>query len=96
MEEFWVFMNSQFKDNQLAEQALSKLSFLRQKKEAWIYVQKFNQLTIEVNLVSPSISEMSDIHLDMKCILFNRSLKDEIWIYVLLILKSILFNEYVK
>ena len=31
-------MNSQFKDNQLTEQALSKLSSLRQKKEAQIYV----------------------------------------------------------
>ena len=38
MEEFWAFMNSQFKDNQLAEQALSKLSSLRQKEEAWTYV----------------------------------------------------------
>ena len=38
MKEFWAFMNSQFKDNQLAEQALSKLNSLRQKKEAQIYV----------------------------------------------------------
>ena len=38
MEEFWAFMDSQFKDNQLTEQALSKLSFLRQKEKAQIYV----------------------------------------------------------
>ena len=33
MKEFWVFMNSQFKDNQLAEQAFNKLSSLKQKEE---------------------------------------------------------------
>ena len=34
MKEFWAFMNSQFKDNQLTKQTLSKLSSLRQKEEA--------------------------------------------------------------
>ena len=34
MEKFWAFIDSQFKDNQLAEQALSKLSSLRQKEKA--------------------------------------------------------------
>ena len=29
MKEFWVFMNSQFKDNQLTKQVLSKLSSLK-------------------------------------------------------------------
>ena len=38
MKEFWAFINLQFKDNQLAEQALSKLSSLRQKEKAQIYV----------------------------------------------------------
>ena len=89
-------MNSQFKDNQLAEQALSKLSSLRQKGETWIYVQKFNQLTMKVNLISLSMSEMLDIHFDMKQMLFNRDLKNEIWIYVLLVSRSISFNEYTK
>ena len=96
MKEFWVFMNSQFKDNQLAEQALSKLSSLRQKEEVWIYVQEFNQLTMKMNLISPSMSEMLDVHLGTKQMLFNRDLKDEIWTYVLLISKSILFDEYAK
>ena len=96
MKEFWAFMNSQFKDNQLAEQAFSKLSSLRQKKEAQIYVQKFNQLIIEVNLVSLSTSEISDVHFNMKWMLFNRDLKNEIWIHVLLILKNILFDKYIK
>ena len=89
-------MNSQFKDNQLAEQALSKLSSLRQKKEAQIYVQKFNQLTIKANLISSSTPEMLDVHFDTKQILFNKSLKNEIWTYVLLVSRSILFDEYIK
>ena len=71
-------MNSQFKDNQLVEQALSKLSSLRQKKEAQLYVQEFNQLTMKVNLISLSIPKMSDFHFDMKQILFNKDLKNEI------------------
>ena len=96
MEEFWAFMNSQFKDNQLAEQALSKLSSLKQKKKAQIYVQKFNQLTMKTNLINPPTSEMSDIHFGTKQILFNRNLKNEIQTYILLILKNILFDEYIK
>ena len=59
-------MNLQFKDNQLAEQTFSKLSSLRQKEEAQIYVQEFNQLAMKVNLVSLSTPEMLDIHLNMK------------------------------
>ena len=96
MEEFWAFMNSQFKNNQLAEWALSKLSSLRQKGEVWIYVQEFNQLTMKVNLISPLMSEMSDIHFGIKQMLFNRNLKDEIWTHVLLISRSTLFDEYTK
>ena len=71
-------MNSQFKDNQLAEQALSKLSSLRQKEKAQTYVQEFNQLIMEANLVSSSTPEMPDIHFSIKQMLFNRDLKDEI------------------
>ena len=89
-------MNSQFKDNQLAEQAFSKLSFLRQKEEAQIYVQKFNQLAMKANLVSPSTPEMSDVHFDMKQMLFNRDLKNEIQTHVLLVSRSTLFDEYTK
>ena len=96
MEEFWAFMNSQFKNNQLAKQALSKLSSLRQKGEAQIYVQKFNQLAMKMNLVSPLMPEMPDVHLGTKHMLFNRGLKDEIWTYVLLVSRSTLFDEYVK
>ena len=96
MEEFWIFMNLQFKNNQLAEQALSKLNSLKQKEKPQIYVQKFNQLTMKANLVSPSTSEMFDIHLSTKHMLFNRDLKNEIQIHVLLILRNILFNKYVK
>ena len=89
-------MDSQFKNNQLTEQALSKLSSLRQKEEVWTYVQEFNQLIMKANLVSPSMSEMSDIHFGMKQILFNRDLKNEIQTHVLLISKSTLFDEYTK
>ena len=96
IEEFWVFINSQFKDNQFTEWALSKLSSLRQKGEAQIYVQKFNQLAMEVNLVSPSTPGMPDIHLGMKCMLFNRGLKDEIRTHVLLVPRSTPFDKYVK
>ena len=96
MEEFWAFMDSQFKDNQLAEQALSKLSFLKQRGEVWTYVQEFNQLIIKMNLVSLSMFRMFDVHFDMKQILFNRNLKNEIWIHVLLVLRSTLFDEYIK
>ena len=42
------------------------------------------------------MSEMFDIHFNIKWMLFNRDLKNEIWIHILLILKSILFNEYTK
>ena len=38
MKKFWIFMDLQFKDNQLAEWTFSKLSSLRQKEEVWIYV----------------------------------------------------------
>ena len=38
MKEFWAFINSQFKNNQLTEQALSKLSSLKQKEETQIYI----------------------------------------------------------
>ena len=96
MEEFWVFINLQFKNNQLTEQIFNKLSSLKQKEKAQIYVQKFNQLIIKVNLISLSISEISDIHFGTKQMLFNRGLKNEIWIYVLLISRSTLFNEYIK
>lgn len=96
IKEFWDFINSQFKDNQFAEQALSKLSSLRQKGEVWTYVQEFNQLAMEANLVSSLTSEMPDVHLDMKQMLFNWGLKDEIWTHVLLISRSIPFDEYVK
>ena len=96
MEEFWVFMDSQFKDNQFAKWALSKLSSLRQKEEVQIYVQEFNQLVMEVNLVNPSMPEMPDIHLGTKQMLFDRDLKDEIWTHVLLVSRSTLFDEYTK
>ena len=66
MKEFWAFINSQFKNNQLAKQAFSKLSSLKQKGEAQIYIQKFNQLIMKANLVSSLTSEMPDVHLDMK------------------------------
>ena len=33
---------------------------------------------MKVNLVSPSTSEMPDVHLGMKQILFNRGLKNKI------------------
>ena len=89
-------MNLQFKDNQLTEWTLNKLNSLKQKRKAWIYVEKFNQLTIKVNLVSFLMSEMSDVHFNIKWMLFNRDLKNEIQIYILLVLKSILFNEYIK
>ena len=59
-------MNSQFKNNQLAEQVLSKLNSLKQKEEAQIYIQKFNQLTMKANLVSSSIFEISNIYFNMK------------------------------
>ena len=49
-----------------------------------------------MNLVSPSTSKMLDIHFGTKQILFNRDLKNEIQTHILLILKSILFNEYIK
>ena len=49
-----------------------------------------------MNLINSLTFEMSDIHFDMKWILFNRGLKDEIQIYILLILRSILFDEYTK
>ena len=39
---------------------------------------------------------MSDIHLDTKQMLFNRGLKNEIWIYILLVSKSTLFDKYIK
>ena len=39
---------------------------------------------------------MSNVHFDIKWMLFNRDLKNEIWIYVLLVSKSTLFNEYAK
>ena len=96
MKEFWVFINSQFKDNQLAEQVLSKLSSLKQKEEAQIYVKKFNKLIIKIKLINFLIFKMSDIHFDIKQILFNKNLKNEIQIYILLISKSTLFNEYTK
>ena len=51
---------------------------------------------MKTNLVSPSTFELSDVHLGTKHILFNRNLKNEIQTYILLILKSTLFNEYVK
>ena len=66
MEEFWAFINSQFKNNQFTEQALSKLSSLRQKEEVQIYIQKFNQLIMKANLVSFSMSKISDIHFNIK------------------------------
>ena len=89
-------MNSQFKDNQFAEQALSKLSSLKQKEKAQIYVQEFNQLAMKMNLINLSMFRIPDVHFDMKWILFNRGLKDEIWIHVLLVLRSISFDEYTK
>ena len=89
-------MNSQFKDNQLVEQIFSKLNSLKQKEKAQIYVQEFNQLTMKVNLVNLSTPEMSDVHFDTKWMLFNRNLKNEIQTHILLILKSISFNKYIK
>ena len=53
-------------------------------------------MIIKANLVSLSIFEMSDVYFDIKQILFNRDLKNEIQIYILLVLKSILFDEYTK
>ena len=51
---------------------------------------------MKVNLVSSPTSRMPDVHLSIKCMLFNRGLKDEIQTHVLLISKSTLFDEYVK
>ena len=51
---------------------------------------------MKANLISLSTPEMSDVHFSTKQILFNRDLKNEIQIYVLLILKSTSFNEYTK
>ena len=96
MKKFWIFINSQFKDNQFAEQALSKLSSLRQKEEAQTYIQKFNQLIMKANLVSPLMFEMPDVHFSTKWMLFNRGLKDEIQTHILLIPKSTPFNKYIK
>ena len=42
------------------------------------------------------MSEMFNVHFDIKQILFNKDLKNEIQTHVLLISKSILFNEYTK
>ena len=42
------------------------------------------------------MSEMSDVHLGTKHILFNRGLKNEIQTHVLLVPRSTPFNEYVK
>ena len=53
-------------------------------------------MIIKVNLVSLSMFEMPDVHFDTKWILFNKGLKNEIWTYVLLVLKNTLFNEYTK
>ena len=49
-----------------------------------------------MNLVSPSTPEMSDVHFNTKQILFNRNLKNEIQTYILLVPRSILFDEYAK
>ena len=51
---------------------------------------------MKANLVSLSISETPDIHFGTKHMLFNKGLKDEIQTHILLILKNILFNKYVK
>ena len=96
MKEFWIFINSQFKDNQLTEWVFNKLSSLKQKGKVWTYIQEFNQLIIKANLVSSLMSETSDVHFGMKQILFNRNLKNEIWTHILLISKSTPFNEYTK
>ena len=72
------------------------MNSLRQKEKAQIYVQKFNQLAIETNLVSFSMPEMSDVHFGTKQMLFNKNLKNKIWTYILLVSKSTSFNEYTK
>ena len=51
---------------------------------------------MKINLISFSMSEISDIYFNTKQILFNRDLKNEIQTYILLILISTLFNEYIK
>ena len=51
---------------------------------------------MKTDLISFSTSEMSDIYFGTKQMLFNRNLKNEIQTYILLILKSTLFNEYTK
>ena len=53
-------------------------------------------MTIKVNLVSPSTSEMFNVHFSTKQMLFDRNLKDEIQTHILLILRSISFNKYTK
>ena len=53
-------------------------------------------MTMKVNLISSLTSEIPDVHLDMKWMLFNKDLKNEIQIHVLLVLRSISFNEYTK
>ena len=51
---------------------------------------------MKVNLISPSMLEIPDIHLDMKWMLFDRNLKNEIQTHILLILRNTLFDEYTK
>ena len=51
---------------------------------------------MKVNLISPPTFEMFDIHFGIKWMLFDRDLKNKIQTHVLLVLKSILFDEYTK
>ena len=51
---------------------------------------------MKMNLVSLSTPEMSDVYFGTKWMLFNRNLKNEIQTYILLVLRSILFDEYIK
>ena len=51
---------------------------------------------MKANLVSPSTSGMSDVHFNIKQMLFNRDLKNKIQTHILLVLRNTLFNEYTK
>ena len=51
---------------------------------------------MKANLISSSTFKMSDVHLNTKQMLFNRDLKNEIQTYILLVLKSTLFDKYIK
>ena len=51
---------------------------------------------MKANLISLSIFEIFDVHFNMKQMLFNKGLKNEIQTHILLVLKSTSFNEYTK